>query len=71
MTERLLQFIWQMQYYNKTDLHTFAHESLAVIHQGLLNSNQGPDFQNASIKINNTTWAADQPRGANRGQVAR
>ena len=59
MTERLLQFIWQMQYYNKTDLHTFAHESLAVIHQGLLNSNQGPDFQNASIKINNTTWAGN------------
>lgn len=59
MTERLLQFIWQMQYYNKTDLHTFSNESLSIIHQGMLNLNQGPDFQNASIKINDTTWVGN------------
>ena len=59
MTERLLQFIWQMQYFNKTDLHTTANESLQIIHPGHLNTNQGPDFQEAGIRINTTTWAGN------------
>ncbi|HTN07906.1 DUF2851 family protein [Agriterribacter sp.] len=59
MTERLLQFIWQMQYYNKTDLHTTANESLQIIHPGHLNTNQGPDFQEAGIRINTTAWAGN------------
>jgi hypothetical protein len=59
MTERLLQFIWQMQYFNKTDLHTAANESLQIIHPGHLNTNQGPDFQEAGIRINTTTWVGN------------
>lgn len=56
MTERLLQYIWQMQYFNKTDLHTSSNESLSVIHPGLHNTNQGPDFLEASIRIDATVW---------------
>ena len=59
MTERLLQFIWQMQFFNKADLLTTANESLRIIHPGQLNTNQGPDFQEASLKINTTTWAGN------------
>jgi len=57
MTERLLQFIWQFQYFNVRELATTAGESLLVIHPGQYNTNQGPDFSNAKIKLNNTTWA--------------
>ncbi len=57
MTERLLQYIWQFQYFNYGDLHTEEGEPLQIIHPGSLNSNQGPDFNNAKIKINTTTWA--------------
>ncbi|MFN8253722.1 MAG: DUF2851 family protein [Ferruginibacter sp.] len=57
MNERLLQFIWQFQYYNKADLFTEEGESLQVIHPGTYNSNQGPDFLDAKIRIGNTTWA--------------
>ncbi|MGZ8542053.1 MAG: DUF2851 family protein, partial [Chitinophagaceae bacterium] len=57
MTERLLQFIWQFQYFNKTGLTTSGGETVQVIGPGLYNNNQGPDFSNAKILIGNTTWA--------------
>ncbi len=57
MTERLLQYIWQFQHYNSKVLLTDEGEPLQIIHPGILNSNQGPDFIDAKLKINNTTWA--------------
>ena len=57
MTERLLQFIWQFQYFNKAGLTTYENEALAIIHPGSFNTNQGPDFTDAKIRIGQTTWA--------------
>lgn len=57
MTERLLQYIWQFQYFNPADLVTEEGEALQIIHPGTLNTNQGPDFSDAKIKTGNTTWA--------------
>jgi Protein of unknown function (DUF2851) len=57
MTERLLQFIWQFQFYNTASLITEEGEMLQVIHPGTYNTNQGPDFIDAKIRINDTTWA--------------
>ncbi|MBK9530461.1 MAG: DUF2851 family protein [Chitinophagaceae bacterium] len=57
MTERLLQYIWQFRYFNFNDLRTDEGELLQVIHPGTLNTNQGPDFIDAKIKIADTTWA--------------
>ncbi len=57
MTERLLQFIWQFQYFNQGELHTAGGEAMEVLFPGQLNTNQGPDFINAKIKIAGTTWA--------------
>ena len=59
MTERLLQFIWQFQYFNKGELATLQRENLQVIFPGQYNTNQGPDFLEAKIKIGNTTWAGN------------
>jgi hypothetical protein len=53
--EKLLQYIWQFQYFNKSELQTTAGEKLQIIFPGKLNTNQGPDFTNAQIKIDNTT----------------
>jgi hypothetical protein len=55
--EKLLQYIWQFQYFNKSELQTTAGEKLQIIFPGKLNSDQGPDFTNAQIKIDNTTLA--------------
>ena len=57
MTERLLQYIWQFQYFNKSELATAEGEALQIIHQGNYNTDQGPDFSAATIKIGDTTWA--------------
>lgn len=55
MTERLLQFIWQFQYFNKHQLQLPGGEPFEIIHPGSLNTNQGPDFLAASIRIGNAT----------------
>lgn len=55
MNEKLLHFIWQFQYYNKFDLQTEDGEDLKIEKVGLHNINQGADFSNAAIKINNIT----------------
>ncbi|HEY2720536.1 MAG TPA: DUF2851 family protein, partial [Chitinophagaceae bacterium] len=59
MTERLLQFIWQFQYFNNGELVTSGDEQLQIIHAGQLNINQGPDFSNAKIKLASTIWAGN------------
>ncbi|RFM27215.1 DUF2851 family protein [Deminuibacter soli] len=59
MTERLLQFIWQYQYFSKQSLVTTDGEPLQLIHTGTLNTNQGPDFTNARLRIGSTLWAGN------------
>jgi len=59
MTERLLQFIWQFQYFNKGELTTLQGERLLITSPGQYNTNQGPDFLEAKIRIGNTTWAGN------------
>jgi len=59
MTERLLQFIWQFQYFNKGELQTTSGEAIQIIFPGTYNTNQGPDFNDAKIKIGITTWAGN------------
>ncbi|MGZ3955650.1 MAG: DUF2851 family protein [Flavisolibacter sp.] len=52
--EKLLQYIWQLQYFNNSELKTTTGEKLEIIYPGQLNTNQGPDFSQARIKIDNT-----------------
>jgi len=56
MNERLLHFIWQFRYFQSNALCTTDGHPLEVVHTGEHNSNQGPDFANARIKIDNTLW---------------
>ena len=59
MKEEILQYIWKFQYYNRNELRSTNGDSILVIHPGTQNSNQGPDFKEARIKINNTLWAGN------------
>lgn len=59
MNERLLQFIWQFQYYNKNELQVEQGDPLTIIYPGKHNTEQGPDFLEAKIIIGNTTWAGN------------
>lgn len=59
MNERLLQYIWQFQYFNLSGLLTQQGENITILHAGILNKNQGPDFLDAKIKVGQTTWAGN------------
>ena len=57
MTEKLLQYIWQFQHYNRSNLKTADGKTIQVLFPGTLNKNQGPDFTDARIRIDNTIFA--------------
>ena len=51
MNEKFLQFIWQHQYFNHHSLLLESGENLSIINTGKLNTHQGPDFLEASVRI--------------------
>jgi len=57
MTEDFLQYIWKYRLFNTTELYTTAGQPVLVYHPGLHNTNAGPDFLNARIKIGEQTWS--------------
>ena len=57
MNEKLLQYIWQFQYFNLAALKTDSGESVEIISPGRLNTNQGPDFIHAQIRVDGTLLA--------------
>lgn len=56
MTESFLHYVWQLQYFRKDDFKTVSGEQVQVFHPGTQNSDAGPDFSNARIKIGELEW---------------
>jgi hypothetical protein len=56
--ERFLRHIWSKQYL-ETDLQTTDGRLLKVLNTGQLNSDGGPDFLNAKVKIGTITFSGD------------
>ena len=59
MNEALLQFIWKFSLYNSAALQTAEGEAVTIIHPGQHNTNAGPDFLDARIKIGDTMLAGN------------
>lgn len=57
--EHLLHYVWRHRLYSPTNLFTTDGNSITVIDPGIQNTNAGPDFFNAKIKINTTLWAGN------------
>ena len=57
--EDFLHFIWQYRLYRAQKLYTTTGEEVEVLQPGNLNKNAGPDFSNAQLIINKTTWAGN------------
>jgi hypothetical protein len=57
--ESFLHYIWQFQYFQKGALKTTAGETLNIIKPGILNSDAGPDFAQAKIKIDSIDWVGN------------
>jgi hypothetical protein len=57
MTEAFLHYVWQFQYFNKSDLLTTDGDPVSIFSPGNRNTHAGPDFFNAKIRIGEIDWA--------------
>ncbi len=57
ITEELLYFIWRYHYFDVQALTTIEDEPIEIQYSGDRNTDSGPDFSNAKIKIGKTLWA--------------
>ncbi len=57
--EDFIQYLWQFKLYNIEVFTTTNGNRIEIIHPGLHNTNAGPDFFNAKIKIDDTLWAGN------------
>ncbi len=56
MQESFLHYLWQLQYFDKNDLLTAEGEKIEIFGAGILNTDAGPDFANARIRIGSIEW---------------
>ncbi len=59
MKEEFLQFIWEHGLFNRNNLKTTDGKKVEIITTGQPNFDSGPDFFNAKIRIEETTWAGN------------
>jgi len=57
--ETLLHYVWKHKLYENQELLTEEGISFEVIDPGLYNSNAGPDFFNAKIRMEEKTWVGN------------
>jgi len=57
--EEFLQYIWENNLFFANDLKTVNGEHLEIINVGKRNTDSGPDFFNAKIKIDDTIWVGN------------
>lgn len=59
MKESILHYVWQFRLFSMQELKTTDGQSVEVIDVGKPNTDAGPDFFNAKLKIGNTNWAGN------------
>ncbi|WP_040491889.1 DUF2851 family protein [Xanthomarina gelatinilytica] len=59
MQEDFLHYIWQHKKMSVAHLKTTQHETLEIVSVGQHNTNSGPDFFNAQLKIADQLWAGN------------
>lgn len=59
MVEEYIQFIWYTGYFIQKQLKSTIGEDILVVDSGRWNDASGPDFSNAIIRINGTTWVGN------------
>ncbi len=57
MSESYLHFLYQFQYFDKSNLQTTDNELVSIIKVGRLNFDSGADFQDARLIIGDVEWA--------------
>ena len=57
--EDFLHYLWNLKLFDTTALVATNNDRIQIINTGTLNTNSGPDFFNAKIKIANQIWAGN------------
>ena len=57
--EDLLHYCWKYRLYQQDNLKTSDGQTVEVISTGTHNTDAGPDFFNAKIKIDGTLWVGN------------
>lgn len=57
--EQLLHYVWKHKMFPLHTLRTTQGAEIEVIDTGLVNTNAGPDFFNAKLKIDGTLWVGN------------
>lgn len=57
--ERLLHYVWKYKLYSNIELITIQGKPITVLDPGCYNTDAGPDFFNAKIKMDNTVWVGN------------
>ncbi|MEZ2336671.1 DUF2851 family protein [Mucilaginibacter sp. RCC_168] len=58
-TEDFLHYVWKFRLFDRTDLKTDDGEELEILSAGMANTDSGPDFHNARVRIGETVWAGN------------
>ena len=56
MKEEFLHFLWKYKLFSTKDLKSIAGEFIEIVNPGIYNTNTGPDFFNAQLKIDGQLW---------------
>jgi hypothetical protein len=59
MKESILHYVWQNKLFVSQGIKTTDGERVEIIDVGRINTDAGPDFFNAKIKIGDTLWAGN------------
>jgi Protein of unknown function (DUF2851) len=59
MSESFLHYVWQFQYFDKYNLLTTEKEKLVIYKTGTYNTDSGPDFSHAKLKIGTMDWVGN------------
>ena len=57
MQEQLIHFIWHRKLFNQEGLKTTQQQFVEILHTGIPNQDQGPDFLQARIRLDEEIWA--------------
>lgn len=59
MRETFLHFLWRWRRFDLQNLRAADGQPLEILHPGELNTDAGPDFFNARIRLGDTEWAGN------------
>jgi hypothetical protein len=59
MKEDFLHYLWERKHIRHNDLFTTEGQPLQILDWGFYNDHDGPDFLNARVSIDGTTWAGN------------